>query len=63
MSRTYKCPRTSLEDSVVRDESVASLRMQKKIEKKKRQKRRKIETERSFKKLISFRDQQRARMA
>ena len=63
MSRTYKCPRTSLDESVDRGESVANFRMQKKLEKKKQLKRRSIKTERSFKKLISFRDQQRARMA
>lgn len=62
MSRTYKYPRKSLEDLAIRNEPLADLRIKKKLERQKKQKRKKIKLTRSFKKMISFRDKQRARM-
>ena len=62
MSRTYKYPRESLEDPITRDEFDTNLRIKKRLEKQKHLKKRKIKANRSFKKMISFRDRQRARM-
>ena len=62
MSRTYRYPRESLEDSIVRDEFDADLRIREKIDKQKHRKKRLKKAARSFIKMISFRDRQRARM-
>lgn len=61
MSRTYKYPRESLEDPVVRTEFEANLRIEKRLERQKQRKKRKIKTARSFMKYISFRDRARTR--
>lgn len=62
MSRTYKYPREALEDSITRDEFEANLRIKKRLEKQKNRKKMKAKIDRSFRKLISFRDKQRAKM-
>lgn len=62
MSHTYKYPRESLEHSITRNEYEANLRIRKKLERQKQQKKKKIKDRRSFKKFISFRDKQRARV-
>ena len=62
MSRTYKYARETLNHKIVRKESDASQRMKKKLELRKQQRKKKIRTNRSFKKFISFRDKQWARV-
>ena len=62
MSRTYRYPRESLEDSTVRDEFDTDLRIREKIDKQKHRKKRLKKATRSFIKMISFRDRQRARI-
>ena len=61
MSRTYKYPRTSLEDKITRKESEAELRIRKKIERQKQQKRQKTKTARLSKKTARFWDKQKSR--
>lgn len=62
MSRTYKYARESLGDKIFREEYDASYRMKKKLEWRKKQRKKKIKIKRAFKKFISFRDRQRARV-
>lgn len=62
MSRTYKYPRESLSDSIERAEENVTLRIKKRIEAQKHQRKKRIKKNDSFRKLISFRDKQRARM-
>lgn len=62
MSRTYKYPRESLDDSITRKEKDAHLRIQRKLEWQKQYKKRKVKANRAFKKYISFRDRSRSRV-
>lgn len=62
MSRTYKYSRETLNNSIIRNERDANIRMKKKLEWRKQQRKKKIKVDRSFKKFISFRDKQRARV-
>ena len=62
MSRTYKYPRESLGDSVIRNEFETDLRIKEKISRQKHLKKRRERAARSFIKMISFRDKQRAKM-
>ncbi len=61
MSRIYKYPRVSLDDSIERDEVDASLRLKKKLEKRKQQRKKSTKVSRSFRKLMSFRDKNKIR--
>ena len=62
MSRTYKYPRESLEDTATRKEFGARERIQKKLERRKHSRKERIKASRSFiKNIISFRDKQRSK--
>ena len=62
MSRTYKYSIESIEDTDAVNDFAVFLRIQKRLERQKHRKKKRIQTNRSFKKFISFRDKQRSRV-
>ena len=62
MSRTYKYPRESLEDTIIRIEFDAKLRIEERLKRQKHRKKQRAKIARSFRKFISYRDKQRARV-
>ena len=62
MSRTYKYPRESLEETIIRNEFDVRLRIEERLKQQKNRKKKRIKIARSFRKFISYRDKQRARV-
>jgi len=62
MSRTYRYPIETIENSSAGNEFETKLRIIKRWERQKLRKKRKIKANRSFRKMMSYRDKQRARV-
>lgn len=64
MSRTYRYPRESLDDSIIRNESDVRRKIQEKLARQKQQRKKRSKAaralDRSFRKMISYRDTLRA---
>ena len=62
MSHTYKYPRGTLDETIVRDGFEVNARIKQKLKRQKQTKRKRKKVATALKKFISFRDKQRARV-